>query len=847
LYFFLQSRYNFLPQSRLIVIHPLPRLKVITPALNLRNWLLHRFRPAPVSSEMHTHEWRSVLLSTVIRATLILSVLVILADVLSGHSLLEVALRLLGLTVSIFIVSWLQKRGHTVPAGILIIAVGMVVITGMTIHIGSIRSPVTAAFLLSVITAGMLFELRGIVAANGVSLLIIAGLSLAENAGLLSNYQQVSGPVLWAIYAGLSILVGSLTLYVYSLLGAVVRQARQDLHERQQAEGELRKLNLAVEQSPASISITDLNANIEYVNRRFCDLTGYTPPEVIGRNPRLLKSNLTSVETYTALWDTITAGGEWRGEFINRRKDGSIYYESSVISAVKDSDGRATHYLSVSEDITEKKQVHQQLVWQRDLSSDLSRVTSALAALQLTLDYLLMIADLDCGGAYLLDRDSGDYHMVAWANLSAEFIRTVSYVAAGSPRWKVIQGRKSIFTPFLNIRTENSPEVLREGLRGFAFVPLVVDGQVLACFNLASRRLDEIPADKQRVIVEIISQVSDTLARIRIQEELEARNADLRRSEARFRSLFEQTYDGVLMLSLQGEFMEVNQTALDILGYSQDEMLHLSAVDVSIQGAAVFNLFERLISGEPILPYETQMCKKNGQVIPVDVNVVLVRDPGGAPSHVQVTFRDIGRKKEAEAELRATNEELSQQFEEVIRLQEELREQALRDALTGLYNRRYLDETLTREISRAAREGSPLSIILTDIDHFKKINDTYGHLLGDLFLVEIASILNRNARGSDIVCRYGGEEFLLVLPGADSKAAAGRAEDIRRKCEKLVMLHDGERVQVTTSFGVASFPVHGLKPDEVIVKADKALYLSKNNGRNRVTIWENQQPPEPSL
>ena len=835
-----------MPQSRLIVIHPLPRLKVIKLALNLRNWLINRLRPAPVSSEMHTHEWRSVLLSTVIRATLILSVLVILEDAVSGHSLFEVALRLLALTASIFIVSWLQKRGHTVAAGILIIAVGMVVITGMTIHIGSIRSPATAAFLLSVITAGMLFELWGIIVANGVSLLIIAGLSLAENAGLLSNYEPVSGPVLWAIYAGLSILVGSLTLYVYSLLGAVVRQARQDLHERQQAEGELRKLSLAVEQSPASIMITDLQANIEYVNRRFCELTGYTPQEVIGQNPRILKSNLTSGEMYAALWGTLTTGGEWRGEFINRRKDGSLYYESSVISAVTGPDGRATHYLSVSEDVTEKKQVHQQLVWQRDLASDLSRVTSALSALQLTLDYMLMTADLDCGGAYLLDRDSGDYHMVAWANLSAEFIRAVSYVDVGSQRWKVIQDRKSIYTSYANIRTEKTPEILREGLRGFAFVPLVVDGQVLACFNLASRRLDEVPADKRLVIAEIISQVGDTLARIRIQEELETRNADLRRSEARFRALFEQTYDGVFMLSLQGEFMEVNQTALDILGYGEDEMLHLSAVDVSIQGAAVFNLFERLVSGEQILPYETQMRKKNGGVIPVDVNVVLVRDPGGAPSHFQVTFRDISRKKEAEAELIAANEELSQQVEEVIRLQEELRDQALRDALTGLYNRRYLDETLAREIARAAREGSSLSIILCDIDHFKTINDTYGHQLGDLFLVEIAGILKRNARGSDIVCRYGGEEFLLVLPGADSKAAAVRAEDIRRKCEKLVMLHDGDRVRVTTSFGVATFPLHGLQPDEVIVKSDKALYLSKNNGRNRVTVWENEKPPEPS-
>lgn len=778
------------------------------------------------------------MLSTVIQATLILVILVILADFINGESWVVVALRFLTLAASIFFVGWLQKKGQTRWAGWFIISIGMVVFTGMAVYEGTVRSPVSAALILSVITAGMLFDLWGIVLATGTSILIIGGLILAENAGLLLHRVEPLGFEQWVTYAGVFGMAGALTYYAYSLLGAVVHQSRKDLQDRLQVEGELRKLSLAVEQSSASTMITDLQMKIEYVNRRFCELTGYRPEEVAGENPRILKSNLTSPETYDDMWKTILAGREWRGEFINRRKDGSLYYESTVISVVTGPDGKPTHYLSVSEDVTEKKQVHQQLVWQRDLASDLSRVSSASSALQLTLDYLLMAADLDCGGAYLLDRDSDDYNMVAWANLSVEFIRSVSYVAAGSPRWNVIKGAKSIFSTYSKIRTSNSPQLVGEDLRGFAFVPLVVDGQVLACFNLASRRLDEIPADKQLVIREILSQVGDTLVRIRVQEELEIKNSDLRRSETRFRSLFEQTHDGVMMLSLQGEFMEVNQTALNILGYSEEEMLHMSVVDISTQGKEAFDLFDRLLAGEQVRPFETVMRRKDGSTIPIEVNLVMVHDPGGAPLHFQVAFRDISRRKEAEEELLATNAILNQQVQEVTRLQEELREQALRDALTGLYNRRYLAETLPREILRTLRDGSPLSIIIGDIDYFKRINDTYGHPFGDIFLVEIANILKRSARASDLVCRYGGEEFLLVLPGADAKAAAIRAEEIRRKCAKLIMLHDGDKVQVTTSFGVASFPLHGKDPDEIIEKADKALYLSKNNGRDRVTIWD---------
>jgi diguanylate cyclase (GGDEF)-like protein len=178
-------------------------------------------------------------------------------------------------------------------------------------------------------------------------------------------------------------------------------------------------------------------------------------------------------------------------------------------------------------------------------------------------------------------------------------------------------------------------------------------------------------------------------------------------------------------------------------------------------------------------------------------------------------------------------------------LQIELRELALHDPLTGLYNRHYLNETLPREFIRLEREGAPLSIIMADIDHFKSVNDNFGHLAGDQALVEIASVLKRCTRGSDIICRYGGEEFLLAMPGANLDLGAKRAEEIRLECAKIAIIHHDKKLSLTLSFGVAAYPMHGERAELVINDADRALYLAKNRGRNRVVVWEENNGATP--
>jgi diguanylate cyclase (GGDEF)-like protein len=199
---------------------------------------------------------------------------------------------------------------------------------------------------------------------------------------------------------------------------------------------------------------------------------------------------------------------------------------------------------------------------------------------------------------------------------------------------------------------------------------------------------------------------------------------------------------------------------------------------------------------------------------------------------------ELRERRRAENELKIANEELQKRMMEVEKLQVELRAQALHDPLTGLPNRRYLDEILSREVLRANRNNDCMGIIIADIDHFKTINDTYGHHVGDLFLVEISRLLERELRGSDFVCRYGGEEFVLVLLGANVDSTEKRAEEIRKKCAQIIVQHEENNLSITLSFGVAIYPLHGEQWEEIIKKADHALYDAKRMGRNQVRVWE---------
>jgi len=838
------------------------------------------------------------------------------------------------------------------------------------VNLGTVRTPATAMLLAICVFVGIMSGLRSILISILASSLIVFSLIYCEIAGLLPQANFQTTFIQGITYSFLFSATGWMSYILSRGTRDALARANKEIHDRQQVELELRKLTRAVEQSPSALMITDLKGKIEYVNPQFTSITGYTPEDVVGKSPSLLRTSLTPLVTHTELKDAMRTGKVWRGEFVNRRKDGTYYDEASIIAPVTDLNGRVTHYLAVKEDITESKRNRQQIIWQRDLAQGLSTAASLEAALRLCLEHLLAATGLDCGLTYLRDWGSGDLILTGARNLSKDFQQEHGVILAGSPESRLIAQASPIYlhTQDEQQRTWAGAE---EGLRALGIIPLGHATDIIACLLLASRQLDEIPAFQRALIEEAAVQVRSTLARIQAQEDLQRSHADLTYSEARFRGLFEQTHDAVGILDLTGRFLAVNRRMIDLLGYAEDELLGLTVFAVSGEPEQTAQKLKSVLAGEIIPLYERILRRKDGELFACEVNIELVRGKNGAPLHIQTAFRDISERKRADALLKASekryrlisenvgdviwvldletqrftyvspsveklrgvtieealaeklldsmspesfnhlqevlparlasfladpahpkvyvdeveqyhksgylvpievssrfvlaengkievvgvsrnitrrkqveeallgvNELLNQRVQEVEQLQAKLVEQSLRDPLTGLHNRRYLQETLPREISRAKREQRPLSILVADLDDFKRINDTYGHQIGDEFLVAVAGLMRQNARNSDVICRYGGEEFILILPGAALDAAAKRAEEIRARCGALVLMHEGHSLTATMSLGIAAYPMHGLDSEQVIIKADRAMYLSKEAGKNRVTVWK---------
>ncbi len=174
-----------------------------------------------------------------------------------------------------------------------------------------------------------------------------------------------------------------------------------------------------------------------------------------------------------------------------------------------------------------------------------------------------------------------------------------------------------------------------------------------------------------------------------------------------------------------------------------------------------------------------------------------------------------------------------------LKLRQHLRDLSVRDPLTGLFNRRYLTESLGREMARCRRRKLPLSVMVLDLDHFKIFNDTLGHQAGDSLLVAFSRMLQSSVRNEDIACRLGGEEFILIMPEMDQEIATRRASELLEATRKLEVMHDGQMLpQITTSIGIAVFPDHSNEPDQLIGASDSALYQAKRTGRDRYAVAE---------
>jgi diguanylate cyclase (GGDEF)-like protein len=277
-----------------------------------------------------------------------------------------------------------------------------------------------------------------------------------------------------------------------------------------------------------------------------------------------------------------------------------------------------------------------------------------------------------------------------------------------------------------------------------------------------------------------------------------------------------------------------------------DEQMRI--VDINLAAQKLFELPHTCI-GEDIefamaaWPGLTELCQQTTDIhkeillnqeapLCVDVRISHFNLPTGQAVGKLIVISNITKRYKAVLTLFEVNEELQKRYDEIAALQAQLKEQAISDALTGLLNRHHLGETLPKEISRAKRGAYPLTLIMLDIDGFKQVNDMYGHDAGDSMLLTLGDIISKQTRFEDFAYRYGGEEFLLILPGLGIDKAIQRAEKIRQLFETFTLEHENKFISATLSAGVATYPQHGKDQDELLRASDQALYAAKADGRN---------------
>ena len=346
-----------------------------------------------------------------------------------------------------------------------------------------------------------------------------------------------------------------------------------------------------------------------------------------------------------------------------------------------------------------------------------------------------------------------------------------------------------------------------------------------------------VTVDGERCLFSVVHDVSD---RVRVEDEL-------RSSQERYRATFDGASVGIANVSADGVFLHVNQAQCDILGYTQQELVGMTFAEITHPDDVSGNVerLRRLFDGEgPSARIEKRYIRKDGEVVWVDLATAMVRKPDGSPDYLVTVIEDITDHKNAEEGLRraqALAEKANRELYEALGRERDL---ARTDALTDVSNRRYWFELAEYEFEVARRYGNPLSVILFDIDRFKDINDRFGHAVGDRLIVRVAAIAKSELRAADALGRYGGDEFVIVLPMTNAEQARLIAERIRVGVDSIRVDAPGGPVHVTSSIGIAEAQLTVAEEapgvddalDRLVDRADRAMYEAKSTGRNRICV-----------
>lgn len=655
----------------------------------------------------------------------------------------------------------------------------------------------------------------------------------------VSNSQWILGvaPISgWHSYSSLlvefllTLLASSLLAYLAYVLLRHPQLLRREVELRTKelaaANQHLGNLHQAVEQSPATVVITNREGKIEYVNPKFTELTGYTAAETLGQTSQLIQSGLTSDEVYTAMWQTLLAGKEWRGELCNRKKNGDLYWEFEVIAPVRNEQGEIAHFIAVKEDVTEWRLARVAL---ERLNRTLRVLSAANSALVRTSDEATLLAEV---GRILVE--VGGYCFV-WVGMPEPghetVLRPVMMVPGDSVEAALLthdRGTKAHWPGFVGAAmtqerpiicmpiaddayyVEASEAVRRCGCVAGAALPLVSGHEDFGVLVLHADDKETLGQEELVLLQELADDLAYGIASRRSEDILHLHEQAI-----------EASSNGIMISSVldaDHPFTYVNPAFERITGYgvadavgrngrfllgSDFEQPELDSIRLALREGR---------EGHAVL----RNYRKDGSMFWCELSVSPVRRHGGLVTHFVSVLTDITESKNYEATLEY---------------------QSNHDQLTGLPNRNLLDDRLDQSLVHAARADDEVTVMVIGLDRFKMVNDGLGHAVGDALLKLVALRLQSCMRDGDTLARLGGDEFVMILPTTDATRTAQIVCGRIQAELALPFVLQAHHLTLSASMGISLYPNDAGDTQGLLRHAEAAMYRAKEQGRNGIQFF----------
>ncbi|PPD34503.1 MAG: hypothetical protein CTY19_04565 [Methylomonas sp.] len=595
---------------------------------------------------------------------------------------------------------------------------------------------------------------------------------------------------------------------------------------RKQTEAQLTIVRAALEAAANAIIITDSQAVIQWANPAFAALTGFNLDDAIGKTPtELIRSGLQSDAFYRAMIDSIKTQRAWRGEILNKHKNGTYYTEALTITPIRNEVDYPSHFIAVKENITERKLAEIHLLNITRVYTMLSNINQAIVHLR-DLDELLKeicrisIVDGDFSMAWIgfPTPEVGRLRPVAYAGIDLETLEQLNNHLQSSSEQHTYPANAA-FAEGCNIGCNNIQldprslawrhKALALGYHSMLALPIKIKGQVRGVYSLYAAQTDVFTNQEIKLLDDLSSDIAFAI-------EVAEANAERRIAEERWRhaaAVFDNTREGVMVTDTELRIKMVNRAFTDITGYTESEIVDQSPTSLSSgrHDKAFYQGIWTDLKATGHWQGEIWNQRKNGEIFPELLSISTVKDETGQITGYVGVFADISTLKASEAKMEFL---------------------AHHDPLTKLPNRLLLFSRLEHGIDIAQRENRQLALLILDLDRFKDINDSFGHLTGDELLQQAALRLTQHLRGADTITRLGGDEFTVLLEDIN------HAEDAVRVAEILItalsepwQLTNGIEVRISVSVGISLFPDHGNTAGELLQQADAALYQAKASGR----------------